>query len=166
MFTQAFADYQPPQQNRGENMSVQQASQQPHPPEVPQSIGVAMAFIQHACMAKVPRGFTKHNDCSMYDEVIQVELLAKHEAAFNQACNLMGVFFDSEMERMRRQGALEEAVFLKNHGVLLDSMHSAFCGDDPRDASDEQSDTVSHDSPGGGQVGQDSTEAQDVHGYE
>jgi hypothetical protein len=76
-----------------------------------------MAFIQQSCVAKGPRGFTKHNQCDMYDEVIEVELLAKHEAAFNQACNLMGTFFDSEADRIRRRGALEEALFMKDHGA-------------------------------------------------
>lgn len=163
MFTQAFADYQPPQQNRGQSMSMQQTAPPP-PPEIPHSVGVAMAFIQQSCIAKGPRGFTKLEDCEQYDEVINVELLAKHEAAFNQACNLMGTFFDSEADRLRRRGALEEAVFIREHGVMLDAV---FGGDElgvnggGEDAEPEKNDMMSceSDSTAG-------TEGQDVRGYD
>lgn len=153
MFAQS-ADYQPPSLNRGANMSVQ-ATTPATPAGVPNSVSVAMAFIQQSCVAKGPRGFTKFAGCDMYDEVIEVELLAKHEAAFNQACNLMGTYFDNESARVRRQGALEEALFIKQHGVLLESM----LGDE---LGPENTDTLSENEPGD----DESTEGQDVHGYE
>ena len=161
MFTQAFAEYQPPQQNRGQNMSVQATVPPPPPPGVPHSIGIAMAFIQQSCHAKGPRGFTKYDDCDQYDEVINVELLPKHEAAFNQACNLMGTYFDAEADRIRRGGALEEASFIQQHGTMIDSI----CGTDGPLGSygkSENYDRMSENTEG--EAG--STEGEDVHGYE
>jgi hypothetical protein len=124
-----------------------------------------MAFIQQSCIAKGPRGFTKFADCEQYDQVIEVELLAKHEAAFNQACNLMGTFFDSEADRIRRRGALEEALFMKDHGVLLEA---AFGGEglglDETDP--EKNDMMSLNVQAESDAAGESTEGQDVRGYD
>lgn len=83
-----------------------------HEPEerVPPAVAVAMGFVQMANDHMGPRCFVRHHPFNgETHEVVQVELHGKQEAAFVQACNLIGSYFDAETERLERYRLLEAA---------------------------------------------------------
>lgn len=45
----------------------------------------------------------------IHEVMKEIELHPKQEAAFNQACNLLGVYFDAETERIERERLLSAA---------------------------------------------------------
>lgn len=88
-------------------------SQQPEPVErVPPAVAVAMGFVQMANDYMGPRCFVHHRPYEGESHnVVEVELHPKQNAAFECACNLLGVYFDSEIERIERERLLEAAEY-------------------------------------------------------
>jgi len=86
---------------------------QPEPEErVPPAVAVAMGFVQMANDHMGPRCFVRHRPFEgETHEVVEVELHGKQEAAFVRACDLIGTYFDSEIDRIERDRLLEAAEF-------------------------------------------------------
>lgn len=95
---------------------VPQAAEEPsghEPPDhIPAAVAVAMRFVQMGNEYMGPRCFVHHRPFEgETHEVVNVDLHAKQEAAFVQACNLIGTYFDAEIDRIERQRLLEAADF-------------------------------------------------------
>lgn len=88
-------------------------SQQPEPVDrVPPAVAVAMGFVDMANGYMGPRCFVQHHPFNGESHVVEnVELHPKQEAAFERACNLIGVYFDAEIERLERERLLEAAEY-------------------------------------------------------
>lgn len=93
--------------------SASQQRPEPEPEEqVPPAVAVAVGFVRMANEYMGPRCFVHHRPFEgETHEVVNVELHHKQEAAFVQACNLIGTYFDAEIERIERELLLEAAHF-------------------------------------------------------
>lgn len=92
--------------------SRQQPPEREPEERVPPAVAVALGFVQMANDHMGPRCFIRHRPFEgETHEVVNVDLHPKQEAAFDRACNLIGTYFDAEIERMERERLLEAADF-------------------------------------------------------